>query len=374
MKLAFCLYRYFPFGGLQRDFFRIAEVCLKNGHQIVVYTSDWQGPKHANFVIKTLAVKGFQNHRRFQSFVSKAALEIQKDEPDCVIGFNKMPNLDIYYAADVCFKDRMQKNGGEWKKILPRYRYWCQKERQVFEKNKKTQIFLIAPKQQALFTKHYQTEADRFHLLRPGIQRMTVSLEHQQRLRLAVRKQFQLEKDDYCLLLAGSSFKTKGLDRAIKAMHALPESIKKRTQFLVLGQDNPNVYKKLAKRYHLNSRIHFLGGQSQVTPFYFASDLLLHPAYHENTGTVLLEALTAGLPVLASDVCGYAPYIQKAGAGKLIPSPFSQTIFNQILLDMLISKDRLKWSQNGLNFGKETDLYRLPDQARALIEAIGMKR
>ena len=27
MQLAFVLYKYFPFGGLQRDFMRIAKVC-----------------------------------------------------------------------------------------------------------------------------------------------------------------------------------------------------------------------------------------------------------------------------------------------------------------------------------------------------------
>ena len=45
------------------------------------------------------------------------------------------------------------------------------------------------------------------------------------------------------------------------------------------------------------------------------ADLLIHPAYNENTGTVLLEALVAGLPVLVSAVCGYAHYIAEADAG-----------------------------------------------------------
>jgi len=37
---------------------------------------------------------------------------------------------------------------------------------------------------------------------------------------------------------------------------------------------------------------------------------------------ILLEALTAGLPVLATDVCGYAFHIQQAGAGRVLASPF----------------------------------------------------
>ena len=42
MQLAFVLYKYFPFGGLQRDFMRIALECQQRGHQIRVYTMIWE--------------------------------------------------------------------------------------------------------------------------------------------------------------------------------------------------------------------------------------------------------------------------------------------------------------------------------------------
>jgi CBS domain-containing protein len=34
MKFAFCLYKYFPFGGQQRDFLKIAKTCTKRGHHV----------------------------------------------------------------------------------------------------------------------------------------------------------------------------------------------------------------------------------------------------------------------------------------------------------------------------------------------------
>ena len=33
MIVAFCLYKYFPFGGLQRDFMRIAQTVAARGHR-----------------------------------------------------------------------------------------------------------------------------------------------------------------------------------------------------------------------------------------------------------------------------------------------------------------------------------------------------
>ena len=55
---------------------------------------------------------------------------------------------------------------------------------------------------------------------------------------------------------------------------------------------------------------------------------MIHPAYNENTGTVLLEALVAGLPVLVSAVCGYAHYIAEANCGLVLDNP--QTLGEQV--------------------------------------------
>ncbi|MDR1368404.1 MAG: hypothetical protein LBJ76_06770, partial [Candidatus Accumulibacter sp.] len=41
--LAFVLYKYFPFGGLQRDFLRISQECLRRGHAVRVYVLAWAG-------------------------------------------------------------------------------------------------------------------------------------------------------------------------------------------------------------------------------------------------------------------------------------------------------------------------------------------
>lgn len=62
-----------------------------------------------------------------------------------------------------------------------------------------------------------------------------------------------------------------------------------------------------------------------------AADLLLHPAYQEAAGIVLLEAITAGLPVLTTAVCGYAHYIADANCGTVIAEPFSQEQLNEVL-------------------------------------------
>jgi UDP-glucose:(heptosyl)LPS alpha-1,3-glucosyltransferase len=58
------------------------------------------------------------------------------------------------------------------------------------------------------------------------------------------------------------------------------------------------------------------------------------------------------LPILVSDVCGYAFHVSQAGAGELLPSPFDQTRFNRQLELMLISDSRHDWQAHGKSYAR----------------------
>ena len=124
----------------------------------------------------------------------------------------------------------------------------------------------------------------------------------------------------------------------------------------------------MANRLGIADRLTIFNGRDDIPRFLLGADLLVHPAYVESTGTVLLEAIVAGLPVIATDVCGYAPYITEAGAGELIPSPYAQETFNTMLQSMLQSRDREQWSKNGIRFAGHADIYDMPDRATDFIE------
>jgi UDP-glucose:(heptosyl)LPS alpha-1,3-glucosyltransferase len=104
------------------------------------------------------------------------------------------------------------------------------------------------------------------------------------------------------------------------------------------------------------------------------ADLLIHPAYHENTGTVLLEALASGLPVIAGGVCGYAHYIEQADAGWVIPDPFEQEWFNDVLRDALERADLRALGRRGAAFAQKEDLCGMVAAAVDAIEAVARDR
>ena len=53
--------------------------------------------------------------------------------------------------------------------------------------------------------------------------------------------------------------------------------------------------------------------------------------YKEATGTVITEALAIGIPVIASEICGYAHYAAELEEHLVIPEPFVQEECNAVL-------------------------------------------
>jgi len=78
--------------------------------------------------------------------------------------------------------------------------------------------------------------------------------------------------------------------------------------------------------------------------------------------------VVAGLPVLTTAACGYAHYIEEAGAGRVVPLPFDQTGFNALLAGMLADDDaRRQCSASGLAWAEAADIYSLPARAADII-------
>ena len=365
---AFCLFKYFPFGGLQRDFLRIAKECVARGHKVDVYTMRWEGELDPALNIHILPSRGWQNHSRAQYFVQQLQQRITEGKYDLVVGFNKIPGLDVYYAADTCYQAKASQQRSAWYRFTPRYRHLVAYENAVFAKEAKTKILLIAQAQQAEFMRYYQTPHERFSVLPPGISRDRIASDNAAEVRQLTRYEFNLSDQDVLLLMVGSGFKTKGLDRILTGVASLPDKVKQRVKLFIIGDDNFAPFKQQAEQLKIMSHVMFLGGRGDVARFFLAADLLLHPAYNENTGTVLLEAVVSGLPVLTTDVCGYAGYIQSAQAGRVLTSPFQQTAFNAALEDMISSPEHHTWRENGIAFAQQADIYRLPEVAANIIE------
>lgn len=370
--LAFCLFKYFPYGGLERDMVQIAQESQLLGWNIRVYTMSWEGDIPKDFDIHILPKKGLTNHERAKNFHAAVCNAIKQEPVAGVIGFNKMPDLDVYYAADICFKEKAEQKGFLYK-FSNRYRIYAAFEEAVFGENQKTEILMISKSQEPFFLKHYKTPLERMHYLPPNITRDRVIPVNASDIRNRFRSEFNISDDEKLILLIGSGFQRKGVDRAIMAIAALPESARIKAKLFIIGKDKPDTFHALAKKYHVDSQVNFLGGRKDVPNFLLGADILIHPARSENTGTVLLEAVASGLPVLCTEVCGYSHYIKEANAGLVTPEPFSQETLNK-QLQTLLSSDLQPLRESAIHFAKTEDIYGMAKSAAEIINTTIRKR
>jgi UDP-glucose:(heptosyl)LPS alpha-1,3-glucosyltransferase len=368
-RLAFCLFEYVPFGGMQMNLLKIARVCMARGHGVDVYAGLWEGGIPEDLNVSVLPVKGIANHRRCESFTRIVGRYLAEKPYDAVVGFNKMPGLDVYYAADSCFAAKAMERGLLYR-MSGRCRTYLRLERAVFDSSSRAEILLISEKEKAAFVDRYGTPEHRFHYLPPGIDRDRLAPENPEEVRSALRSEMGIGPDQNVVLMVGSGFETKGVDRAVRALASLPADLRENSLLLVIGDDRAGPFKRLAGRLGVGRRVLFAGGRRDVPRFLAASDLLIHPAYRENTGTVLIEAMAAGLPVLATDVCGYGFHIERAGAGKLVSSPFRQERLNELLGEMLTSDKRGQWKSCGREYIARTDVFSRAEKAVDIIEQV----
>lgn len=368
MKIAFSIFKYYPFGGLERDFLRVAKACQQRGHQIIVYTMQWQGETPQGFHIRLIEIKSFSNHQKSLKFAKALPSYIQQDNPDIVVGFNRTPYLDIYFAGDPCYQAQSVKKHGRWYRFLPRYRTYALLEKAVFAKSTNTEILLLTPQSQQDFIRYYQTPVSRFHLIPPGVALDRNLPENHEQLRNDLRNEFKVSDHQFLILMIGSDFKRKGVDRALHAIASLPLSLRQQTNLMIIGDGQAKPLIKLAQQLDIQNNVNFLGGRQDVMRFLVGADLLLHPAYQETAGMVLLEALVARCPVLVTANCGYASYIEQAQAGVLIAEPFSQHDLNIKLQKMLEKKLLQQFQRNAVNYVNNNDLFGLTDKVVNFIE------
>jgi UDP-glucose:(heptosyl)LPS alpha-1,3-glucosyltransferase len=368
-KLAFVIERYFEFGGLQRDMRRFALACADAGHAVTVFTGRWDGPDEPMLTIQLIDIMAASNHaamKKLDIFVRDVK---KRNEFDCIIGFNRVSGLDIYYGGDICLKNKLNSSHRSWLRFLPRYRTYLQLERGVFGPASDAELMMISPVEAEAVRRIYNTPPKRIHLLPPGIDRQRLTsgpLTSEQKRQF--RKDLGVQDDELMILTVGSSFHTKGVDRVIYAIASLPETVKKRCRYIVVGLGKEKQFKAIAQKAGLGERAHFMGGRKDVPDFYHAADLLVHPARTENTGTTLLEAMVTGVPVIATGNCGYAHYIQQANAGIVCPEPFDQKNLTEAFSTVLENKElRGEFAQNGRTFCQTADISSMVERGTEII-------
>lgn len=132
----------------------------------------------------------------------------------------------------------------------------------------------------------------------------------------------------FLVIHAANMLQHKGFDVTIEAARILQES-NPNIHFALLGDGKARP--DLENLAHGLTNITFCGKQSNMGSWFAAADLQVHPSYTEGLGSVILEGLNSGLPVVASRAGGIPDIIEDKISGLLIEPGDSQALADTIL-------------------------------------------
>ncbi len=373
LRLTFATLRYYPFGGLEKSFLNICKEAIRRGHSLTVYCSSWEGDRLPGARIIEVPLSKHSNHARLGEFHQKVMAARANAPDDVFVGFKRIPDLDLYYNGDVCFIDEAARKHGRWYQWTPRYRQMAAFEQAVFSKTVTTEILFISPREKDIYQRVYGTPEQRFHELPAGIDKQAIRAVDRAQARMQVRAELGCASDDTVLIMVGSDFRRKGVDRAIRALAAANN---RRARLWVVGAGDSASYVRLANKLGIIDQISFLGGRSDVPVLLGAADILFHPAVVETAGNAILEGMVAGLPVIVSASAGFSAHVARAGAGLVVDDqPFQQAHFDQAVAKLLAQPSLIaELGDNGYAYADQTDLYRRPKVAVDVMEAIARRK
>ena len=311
MKILFLIARYFPYSGLQTDFLRAAEAAADRGHEVTCLVGSWEGERPAGLRILTAELPGTSEADDLDSLETAFHELTERETFDRTAAFELIPGVDFYFAGFDCLGDNPELAD-------PRL---LEREKSVFSPGSSTFVFYLVTPQINAFFRVYGTQPGRFLRLPPGMNPACGRVPDPDAVRIRKRAELGLREGERLCITAAHDMLLKGVDRILLSYADLPPERRARLRLFFTGYLGREQCEKLAAELGLLDRVIFDGGRPDLPELLCAADYLVHPARREAAGSILIEAIASGVPVVCTEVCGFQDIVLASG-GHVLNEPF----------------------------------------------------
>lgn len=186
--------------------------------------------------------------------------------------------------------------------------------------------------------------------------------------RKAKRKELGLNEDDIIIISVGELQKRKNHEPVIRAISQINDS---RVKYLICGWGElKDYYENLSTELNLNNRFFMLGHRYDIPEILKASDIFAHPSIREGLGIAAIEAMSAGLPMVTSNVQGIKDYVKDGETG-YVNNPMDIEGYKNSLMK-LISDPLLRKQigEHNVQFAKKYDFSNSKKQMLEIINSV----
>jgi glycosyltransferase involved in cell wall biosynthesis len=140
-----------------------------------------------------------------------------------------------------------------------------------------------------------------------------------------------VQEEDFVLVWAGRLVPVKNLSGLLKALATVRGTVPNvRLDLIGDGPDRESLEHE-ARALGVNDRIHFAGYTPRVRDWLSRADIFVMPSHYEGFSVALLEAMAAGLPVVATEVGGNPEIVLQGKTGVLIPPNDTEALAKAII-------------------------------------------
>ena len=134
----------------------------------------------------------------------------------------------------------------------------------------------------------------------------------------ALRKRFAIADDERVVLSVGRLSREKGHIDLLEAFRRLRETNAGLSLKLIIVGDGPERTRLEALCGSIGGQVIFAGQTNDVQTFYAVADVFALPSHSEGSPNVLLEAMAANLPIVATAVGGVPEMVENNNSARLV--------------------------------------------------------
>jgi len=231
------------------------------------------------------------------------------------------------------------------------------------------------------FQRHYDVSDERIVVIPNGVRvHKQVDAKDAERLRTHVLTQLRLKEADepVFFLFAAHNFRLKGLAAGIKAIKqaAAHSNTQRQGYLIVAGNGKIRKYQRLAKKLGAHRKILFLGAVRHIQSVLSVVDVAMLPTFYDPCSRFILEALSAGKPVITTRFNGATDLFVDKRHGRVVDSPGNTGALAEAIGYFSDTNNIQKASQAIIadNIRENISISRVAKQLESLYESILQKK
>ena len=317
MKRVLCLIDSLASGGAQRQMCILAPMLKKEGYEVKVityYDIPFYLPQLMNSGVD---YENVGSGRGIVSRIRKIGKAINRFKPDVVISYLDTPNI-LACLLHISVKQK-------WKLIVSERNTT---QALTFKERVKFALYRFADcivpnsySQGDFLIKYYPRFNKRCHVI-------TNSVDTE----LFIPSELRIDRDELHIIGVGRILKQKNIPMLIKAARAiLDQGRLLHVDWFGSRFDSFDECIQLIKQFKLEDVFEFHEPCYNIIEKYQESDLFVLPSIYEGFPNVLCEAMSCGLPVIATDVCDNGRIVRQNENGFLVPSCGLEQLVERIM-------------------------------------------